>query len=275
MCQGQHITLMHSLTQESPVHVTQDPENKLSTVLPTAAVKIMDLTGCGFKVRCLFDLCAERSYVCESIVQLLRLKKYKSNLRICGINGLTGRCSSFVNLMIQISNNPKTELIIEALVVPKITGLLPSTPKIENLDQAAFMLADSPCNERKYIGVLVGGDIATKLYVLGVPNHITPAGYLRQPTHLGWIISGSSNSQRKHVSTFVTINETSEKLYQDEELTKRILAFYELPEPEFNGSDIDDYCEKLFTEKHQMEDTSWLFHGKLMHPNLDTLIEKQ
>jgi hypothetical protein len=181
-----------------------------------------------------------------------------------------------VQFKLKISNDPGKDVIVDALVVPKITGLLPITPNIHGLNQSGLPLADPPSNQMKYRGALLGGDIASKLFVQGVPNHLTPEGYLLQPTHLGWIISGSSNSIRNHVNTFVTINETSQKLSQDEELTKRILAFYELPEPDLKNGDIDDYCEKKKnTTDNQMGGMLFLFHGRPTLLNLDILIVEQ
>lgn len=254
ICEGQHITLMHPLSATSvesstAVHLTQDDKKRKSSILPTAVVSVLDLNNGEHPVRCLVDLCAERSYVSENIVQTLKLRKHKTEVLIAGINGIRGKCNAFVKLVIMLDDNQEHNIEVEALVVPKITGMLPKAPFSTDVHSAGLKLADPSISKPSFIGALLGSDVAPKLFVHGVPNQITPDGYL--PTLLGWIVSGPSSQQNKtYTSTFVTSNENIEKLSQDKDLAQRILTFYELPEPDEDSGEVGRYCENLFKTKH-------------------------
>lgn len=137
ICQGPHATLLHPIV---PALVTREDDQKdHPTILPTALVTIFDSNGVQTPIRCLIDLCAERTYVSEEVVQRLRLLKTASNVQISGIYGIKETANSTVDLTIHI---PTDECIkVTALVVPKIIGpnYIPSYkpgPELDGLELA-------------------------------------------------------------------------------------------------------------------------------------------
>lgn len=159
-CKGKHITLMHPLeennesTETSTTLLTQEASTKFS-LLPTAIANILDANGEPRPVRCLVDLCAESSYVCEDLVQKLRLKKLKTKVIISGINGISGKATSFVELVIKLEDPNLQDIITKALVVPKVTGNLPSKSVPEHLIQIKHKLADPSFLKPSFVGVLL------------------------------------------------------------------------------------------------------------------------
>lgn len=122
VCNRYHHTLIHSFLRPSMTNtlMTEDFETH-HTILPTA-VTIVTRQGIQAPIRCPIYLCAEHSYICETLVQRLGLEKRLTNVIIKCNSGLSGTVSSMVEFSLQLDTH--TTIQVEALVVPKITGPL-------------------------------------------------------------------------------------------------------------------------------------------------------
>lgn len=275
-CDEKHITAMHPLRDSSSAQAKQltiedksappEKENTTNTflthtectnctILPTAIANVVGENGILAPIRCLVDLGSESSYICSHVVQILKLRKYKTSVKVKGINGKP-QCStsSYVNLQIKLKD-PALELVTtKAYVLPSIADTIPST-KIK-INPEMTDLADPLFNTPALIGVLLGSDVAPQIYKTDVACKITEDGWLMQPTHLGWIVCGRGkvDSNQSELSTFVTLHETMLKINNDKELNERILKFYEIPEEESSDNQTEnEYCEKLYTDHHYRE----------------------
>lgn len=271
-CDEKHITEMHPLTnspsfQEKPKtpseQIASPKDDSITntfltsrddancTILPTAVATVVGRNGILAPIRCLVDLGSESSYICEHVVQSLGLRKYKTSIQIKGINK-TAQCfaNSYVNLQIKL-NDPSLKMVnTRAFVLQSIADSLP-TSKIK-MDESIEDLADPHFNKPALVGILLGSDVAANIFKTGVASKITDDGWLLQPTHLGWIICGRGKLEKhqKEVSTFVTLNECMIKAINDKEMTEKILNFYEVPENTGENQSQNEYCEKLYQERH-------------------------
>lgn len=73
----------------------------------------------------LVDMCAERTYICQDLVQKIKLKRYKTDVQILGVNGITGKSKAYVNLIIALKDEKITKVRTTALVVSVVTGKIP------------------------------------------------------------------------------------------------------------------------------------------------------
>ncbi|KAL5283108.1 hypothetical protein ACFFRR_005820 [Megaselia abdita] len=138
------------------------------------------------------DLCAERSYISEVLVQTLGLKKRKTDVNILGINGISSKSSSSVQLKLKLSVSE--EIALEALVVPNIIGSSSISLCNSGEGMQDLKLADPHPHKKCIIGALIGSDVAPKLFLPNTPNKITSEGLLLQPTKLVWLISGTTKT---------------------------------------------------------------------------------
>lgn len=247
ICKKGHLTLLHSLSNNSNALVTRSEEDPgQQTILPTAIISMIDYLGEGNSIRCLIDLCAERTYVSEMLVQRLRLKKIPTSVQIFGINGITDCAKYTAQMKFKL---PGGEIIeVDALVVPRIIGSTQLTIDYPGLELQHLDLADPIPRARGFIGALLGSDIAASIFKPNVPNRITTDGMLLQPTKLGWIVSGKVQTVKSITSSFITVTESLNRLEKDQELSRKILDFYELPDLE--NTENDEFCENLYQEKH-------------------------
>lgn len=238
------MTLLHQIKEDKVTTLTTIETR--STTLPTAITKLLDGRGNESSIRCLVDLCAERTYVTENIAQKLKLKRQRINIKVSGINGMVGKVSACTTLRLKLNENEV--ITVEALIVPTIVSdyFINNHPMMDEFE--SLQLADPFPRRPGAIGALLGVDIATKLYLQNVPNKITKNGILLQPTKLGWLTSGKVTPNTNQTSTLITTNESLEKLNMDHELNKRILEFYEIPDTSITEN--DEYCENLYRDNH-------------------------
>lgn len=97
-------------------------------LLATALVETEAKTGQMYLLRALLDQGSQASFVTESAVQLLGLRKVPSKSYISGLGGDKSPLASrhIVMMKIQSRHNPEFQMQVHAHVLGAITSLLPS-----------------------------------------------------------------------------------------------------------------------------------------------------
>ncbi|XP_054713576.1 uncharacterized protein LOC129223037 [Uloborus diversus] len=145
ICKQKHNTLLHESSKNSlqvssssnkdSVEETGNSnlsvntnEHSGSALLPTAVVKINDSSGQAQDCRILLDSGSMASFISESCLQRLNLKRKNARISINGIGGSkTDTTRGVVNLTIHSKTQEKApKLNVQAFVLNKLTANLPS-----------------------------------------------------------------------------------------------------------------------------------------------------
>ncbi|CAK1595087.1 unnamed protein product [Parnassius mnemosyne] len=273
VCKRKHHSLLHPVIQPEQNQDSQENTQNLDTknsssfvscisrnkisqhvLLATALVKVLSKTGNLLTIRALLDQGSQSSFVTESTVQMLGLKKTPIKGTISGVGGGNNLISkAMVNLEIRSRIDPNVVIIVKAYVLKSITTLLPAT-NIESLewDELPKMtLADPEYYTSNRVDLLLGAEVYSQIIKDGVKKgpYGTPVA---QSTTLGWILSGTVNTSRN----------SSQKIHvmhcqvQDNEMLKK---FWEL-EAEVSIprlkllTEEEKQCEKLFAETVQRDE---------------------
>ncbi|KAL0859557.1 hypothetical protein ABMA27_010699 [Loxostege sticticalis] len=167
---------------------------KVSQVLlATALLDTTSRRGEKFVIRALLDQGSQSSFITESIVQLLGLKKIPVRSQISGVGGENSLVSkAMVEIEVSSRTDPNVRYQIRAYVLPSITTLLPSE-KVKVTEWKEFtelVLADPGYSSPSRIDMLLGAEIYSQILQDGVKK--SPVGSLvAQATSLGWILSGA------------------------------------------------------------------------------------
>lgn len=267
-CGRKHHTLIHENQPEnssisnlaSQTVQIQKEETKVdnystqvgTAILPTALVNVYD----GFKnkqtCRVLLDSGSQCSFITESCVQRLQLKRSNAKLTVSGIGGCkTGYTKGSVSITITPGNRDEPLIRIEALILPKLTSKQPQSGQKVNISYFnQFDLADPFFYKSADIDILIGSD---KFFELLVDGKITtPNNLIMQNTVLGWIIAGQLPDHQAIQS--LTISTSS----NDENLDGLLRKFWELENvnsPMAKFSEEEMFCEKHFRETNKIDDT--------------------
>ncbi|XP_045541516.1 uncharacterized protein LOC123723018 [Papilio machaon] len=162
-------------------------------LLATAVVKARSRNGYSQVLRALLDQGSQASFITESAVQLLKLKKIAVKTTISGLGGghsdLTSKYMVQVNIQSLIDSNFNFQ--IKAYVLSRVTSILPERkftlvdwPELHSVE-----LADPNFNKPSKIDILLGSEAYTKILKGGLIKD--PRGKtMAQDTYLGWIVSG-------------------------------------------------------------------------------------
>ena len=94
------------------------PVNQV-VLLPTAYVYVKDINGALQKCRILIDSASQGSFVKESFVNLLRLKRNKVNISVDGLSSQKiNNVSGSVQLQIFSQFYKQASITVEALIIP-------------------------------------------------------------------------------------------------------------------------------------------------------------
>ncbi|GFX01637.1 uncharacterized protein TNCV_3971371 [Trichonephila clavipes] len=133
-----------------------------SILLSTAKVKVQSATGGWLIMNAILDSGSQKCLCSLEASNFLGLDKYSMNSTIVGLNGA---CISVrKGISAEISNGSSFKRKLNFLIVPKITGCVPTQP----LDLTKIKLpqniryADAEFNILKRIDILLGGSIQNK-----------------------------------------------------------------------------------------------------------------
>lgn len=108
-------------------HFTDRGATAATVLLATAVVTIRSLQGQQIQVRVMLDDCSDETFISERVSQLLNLSRLRVRVHYNGAGDQPiGVARSEVTFQV-LTKYPTTETVtVNALVLPKVTGLLPS-----------------------------------------------------------------------------------------------------------------------------------------------------
>ncbi|KAL0870961.1 hypothetical protein ABMA27_004784 [Loxostege sticticalis] len=223
-------------------------------LLSTAMVNIVNSdNGQTYPARALLDTGSQSSFITESLKKNIMLSSDKDctkPLKIVGINNVALNIKESCTIHMKSRCCP-FERKVNCLVVPQITGTLPSAPvNVSSLNLPKnLVLADPNFHNPSDIDILLGADVYWEIVgcqrlSLGIGRPVL------QESELGWIISGptgeSGNLHSKkpgHLSCNFTkqIHDNLQRFWEVEELHTNDLTF----SPE------EKLCENHFVNNHK------------------------
>ncbi|XP_063384362.1 uncharacterized protein LOC134670465 [Cydia fagiglandana] len=218
-------------------------------LLATAIIRVLDSSGNFQEARALLDGGSETTFISESCVQKLGLKRFKSDAPITGLSctPISG-CRGAVNLTMAPRLTDQPMLVTTATVLNKVTHNLPgySLPAQLADNYRGLYLADEQFFVSRQIDILIGEDILGDIILSGrikINDHIPRV----TNTVFGYALSGPvtiAASPQVSCASQVFFCSTS---------TDRILErFWEVEDIPVNiESPKDLECEKMFKETHR------------------------
>ncbi|KAJ0169499.1 hypothetical protein K1T71_015086 [Dendrolimus kikuchii] len=230
LCKKKHHTLLHPKTPKSVIdHINTDQSLNKSVVattttstsqtqsestgtptitsyfsntpsqvlLATALVKAESpRKNMTIVLKSLLDQGSQASFVTESAVQLLGLKRIPETSTISGLGGdrdstIASKFTVVLNLQSRIDSTFK--LSVKAHVLKKLTCFLPSR-QVRVLPQLASLeLADPWFGIPNKIDLLLGAEVYSQILLEGLVKGL-PGSVIAQNTRLGWILSGKTDT---------------------------------------------------------------------------------
>ena len=245
---------LQSSTSATSHHATRLNETP-QTLLATAVVKTLSPQGHHLIVRALLDQGSELSFVCESLVQTLKLPRSNSNILLCGIGAQTSLSTrGLVTLRLQHRSSPEVNINVEAHIIPRITGKIPTGPvPLESCAQFSGLdLADPSFNVPGHVDILLGANIYAHLLNEEIRRTDLQAP-VAQRTVFGWIISGPLPGSSSRIAT----SSQGYCCVPDRELHGLVKRFWEqedVPAREESKMSTDDRaCETHFGSTHSRD----------------------
>ncbi|XP_038106589.1 uncharacterized protein LOC119766222 [Culex quinquefasciatus] len=222
-CQRRHHTLLHDFYQKSTtlqrpvpaVRQTQEPLSPAEVIcnptpmLQTAIVNLRDDNNRPVPCRILIDSGSQVNFISNSMATRLNLRRVAVNVPICGIGGATFNAKETITVKLQ-SQHSDFSADVECLIVPKVSGKIPSLP-VNSTDwpiPKGLQLADLNFHIPGSIDMLVGASWFFRLLKGGHIQLWDNFPELRE-THLGWVVVGGaegaiSGQQYTHTATLDT-----------------------------------------------------------------------
>lgn len=232
-------------------------ENKTGNqvLLATAVVKVEANNGSRKLIRALIDQGSQASFVTESTVQFLGLKKTHTKNVISGLGGDKKIISkSMVNINFESRFDNKIKFTVKAYVLSKITAFLPSRKVVglEGLDLTGLKMADPEYHTPNKIDILLGADVYGQLLQEGLRKN-TCGGIIAQATALGWIVSGTVSDSKEHSSNVVVMH----SVIEENEILKKFWELENDPkEKDENWMNEEEMkCEELYRNTVKRDET--------------------
>ncbi|XP_063631340.1 uncharacterized protein LOC134802635 [Cydia splendana] len=161
-------------------------------LLATAVIRVLDSSGNFQEARALLDGGSESTFISESCVQKLGLKRFKSDVSIAGLNctPISG-CRGAVNLTMAPRLTDQPVLVTTATVLNEVTYNLPgySLPAQLADNYRGLNLADEHFFVSRQIDILIGEDLLGDIVLSGrikINDHIPRV----TKTVFGYVLSG-------------------------------------------------------------------------------------
>ncbi|GFW37027.1 integrase catalytic domain-containing protein [Trichonephila clavipes] len=165
-----------------------------SILLSTAKVKVQSATGGWLVMNAILDSGSQKCLCNLEASNFLGLKKYSTNSTIVGLNGAC--ISVWKRISAEILNGSSFKRKLNFLIVPKITGCVPTQPldltKIKLRQNITF--ADAEFNIPKPIDILLGGEIFYEL-LKSKQIKLHDNSIILQDSVFGYIVTGSIQNE--------------------------------------------------------------------------------
>lgn len=131
-------------------------------LLSTASILVEDSNGHVQTVRALLYSAIQSSFITETCINTLGLTRIKSTVKIQALAGtLVPKIRGIAKILMRPMAQGSLSLTIDVLILPRITGLIPSK-KVWKADSpyiTSIKLGDSNYHEPQTIDVLLGADV--------------------------------------------------------------------------------------------------------------------
>ncbi|XP_055853521.1 uncharacterized protein LOC129917161 [Episyrphus balteatus] len=239
VCNAHHHTLLHceSPSDSSVSQTTSTPSftpayashSKHYVLLGTAMVQVMDKSNRPQPARLLFDNGSHASFISESCVQRLHLRRTSVTTAIEGI-GATDAGSSKGEVELTLTSlDQKFSTTINAQILNKITSHLPPVP-VHNYNWphiSGLALADPCFNIPAAIDLLIGSDELSQFLCTGLIKG--PVGTpIAQNSTLGWVLMGKVSDSTPMPAPVPTYTASSLCLFTNAALTKAVSRLWEI-----------------------------------------------
>ncbi|XP_058810927.1 uncharacterized protein LOC131675801 [Topomyia yanbarensis] len=217
-------------------------------LLSTAVVLVRGKGGQQHPCRVLLDSGSHTSFVTEQFATFLALKKKSTNVNVSCLNDIQTKIRFKIHTKVTSRVNDYT-ICLELLVVPKITGVLP-TIKV-NVTTLAFPNGIDLADPGFYIpdkgNMLLGADVFFDMLMAGriqLPN----SAALLQETQFGWVLSGLVPTEASGVVHSFCATAPNENL---DVLVRRLWELESFGDIELPCSISEEECLRHFETTHE------------------------
>ena len=151
----------------------------------------MSPSGKSVVVRALLDTCAEASLITEATARKLNLKSIPVTVPVSGVQGCSaGNANQVVSFNLQSPRDETLSVKLQALVLPRITNLIPNAPVVIKPwpHLIGLPLADPEYAKPGDVDLLIGANLSGHLLL-----DESRKGSIDEPvgrlTPFGWILS--------------------------------------------------------------------------------------
>ena len=223
-------------------------DNK-QVVLATAIVELQDKRGNYQLARALLDSGSQINLMTEELAQRLGLNKNESDINIVGVGNNNRKVSKSISALVKSRINDTnfngTYYIMKS-IIHKQPGI--AIDKDSLRIPANIVLADPEFNRPQRIDMLIGAESFFELMSIGQIK-LGPLLPILQKTLLGWIVSGTCETNRSPKSQQCQIVANSEEDSM-EKLNKLVQRFWEIEEVPSCSKMTEEQllCESHFTK---------------------------
>lgn len=236
---------IHTLTTFKSNH------NRLS-LLPTALVRVQDVTGKYQPCRMLIDSGSQASFISEECIQRLGLKRQYAKIAVHGIGSAkSANTKGKVTLLMSSRFDLTQQIQIQAYIITKLTS---SQPQVEfNIEEWTHLkdypIADPSFNQPNKIDILLGAEHFIQILKPG--QYISTSDQLAmQNTIFGYIVAGSFNQRPNPIischANIADIDSTLRKFWETEEISQ----------PVSTNTLEEEACEIHFLKTHYIDNKS-------------------
>lgn len=224
-----------------------EKSNEICTFLATALVDAKSSEGNFITCRALLDSASQLHFISENFVQLLHLKKTKTEASVSGIGLTSAKIKYKVNLNFK-SKFEDFSQSIEAFVLPNINNIQTNC-KINlhswNLPEGIH-LADPYFYNSCKVNILIGAGLFFEL-LAAERLYLGKNFPILQKTKLGWVVSGTLTSQTSRASCYSIIeNKQCVDCQDTNKLVEKFWQVEEMPVKSRNLSSEELACENHF-----------------------------
>lgn len=178
-----------------------------NVLLATAIINAHATNGEKYQIRALLDQGSQASFISESTVQLLNLKRIPVNGVVSGLGDGQTRIKYSVSLLLESRFNPTAKFRVNAYVLGVLTSLIPGdklcASKWVQLEQ--LQLADPGYATPGKIDILLGAEVYSEILHNNMVKH--PEGNLiAQHTAFGWVLSGRIQRDSLHRESIINMH---------------------------------------------------------------------
>uniref|UniRef100_A0A1B0D852 DUF5641 domain-containing protein n=1 Tax=Phlebotomus papatasi TaxID=29031 RepID=A0A1B0D852_PHLPP len=268
VCDRKHHTLLHSDepqasqgNRESTSPTNQEetaPEESViihhstsntRVLLPTALVNVLDSRNQKQVCRILIDGGSECNLISEACVQRLGLMRRRNKIQVNGPGEVkVGETRGSVSLVLSSIHHPEEHIEPEALVLSKLTAMLPSSMVVEPKTWKhlrTLQLADPSFNTPGNIDIILGAEFAMAINLPQIirGNDDVPVAQL---TIFGWVLGGKIGGEVPKVQSFhitQSMDDLMKRIFEVEDVNSNVKIL----------SEEEQYCEEHFVQNVQRD----------------------